>query len=118
MRAGPINFSTAGALAEILVVNSCERLKPFHNLTLRYHRQRRVAIRAAGEGVDQIAELETANHSHSLFLSRLRTGAVSIAHDRMHQQAPIACQQGSLLTRGEREQLRIRRTWIVADVDA
>ena len=95
MRAGPVNLSAGEAATKIFVVEARERFEAIQDFTFLDATQNAIAMQAPCPRSDHLLKLETLDDFESLVFVQWRTRAISIAHNPMPKQAPIAGEQSA-----------------------
>src|SRR5438445_156787 len=93
MRARPVDFAARGAAAEIGVVNFRERLELLEHFGFVHAFQETVALQAASVGRDQLSQIETSDYFNDLLGGIMRSRAVAMPYDFVHEQTAISRQQ-------------------------
>src|SRR5437667_11706709 len=91
MRSSPVNLAAAGATPELLVIDFCERLELFNYLGFGDFAQRFIAPKAPRKWGNRLEEVKASNYLDGLLIGILGTRAISVLHNRMHEQAPVTC---------------------------
>src|SRR5690242_4516657 len=90
MRSRPVDLFAIGTAAELIIVNFGKRLELVEYFGLACRFQQRVTPQAAGKRFDGVGEFKTPDNLDRLFVGVLGTWIISMLHDRVHKEAPIA----------------------------
>src|SRR6516164_6970166 len=116
MRPRPVYLFTARTAAKLVLINFGKRLEFVDYVGLRCLFQRCVTSHAACERRYQFCEIKTADNFNSLFVGVLGPRAISVLNDRVHEEAPITRQQGSIFAGHHLEQLAVISVLAVGDI--
>src|SRR2546421_651501 len=97
MRAGPVNFAAARTTSEILVVNFRERLQLLDYVHFVCVSEQTVALQAARVWHDHFREVKPSDHFENLFRRVMRSRAIAVPDDFVHEQATISRKQGPVV---------------------
>src|SRR2546421_544813 len=117
MRTGPVNFAAARTTSEILVVNFRKRLQLLDYIHFVCVSEQTVALQAAGVWRDHFCEAKPSDHFENLFRRVLRSRAIAVPDDFVHEQAAISRKQGAVV-RAVRGEGRIGGRGRVNDIEA
>ena len=117
MRARPVNLSAGEAPTKIFVIKARERFEPIQDFTFLDATQDPVAAQAPCPRSDRLLKLETLDDFESLVFGHRRTRAISITHNPVHEQAPVAREQSALFLHHYGEQGFVGCVVVVNDVE-
>ena len=117
MRSGPVNLPAAGATPELFVIDFCKRLELFNHVGLDDFLERRIAAEATRERSDRVEEIKPTDHFDGLLVWILRTRAIAMLDNGVHQQTAIAREQSAIFTFHHAEQLSILCLAVVSDIE-
>src|SRR5437773_855936 len=117
MLAGAVGFDTAWDSAKILVVNFRKRLELLDYVHFVCVSEQTVALQAAGVWRDHFREVKPSDHFENLLRRVLRSRAIAVPDDFVHEQAAISRKQGAIV-RAARGEGRIGGGGRVNDIEA
>lgn len=118
MRTAPVNFAAASATPKLVIVNPGKRLQLLAYLTFGNVLGQSVAIEAARERRQRRHEAETTDDLRGLLDWLLRTGAIAVADNAVHQEAAVAGEQRSVFALHRLKKSAILRLAGVSDIEA
>src|SRR5439155_3765181 len=90
------NLAAARATPEFLVIDLGKWLELRNYIRLGHPFYRRIAAKAPRKWDYQCKKIKAADYFNSLLIGVLRTRTVTGLYHRMHQQAPVPREQGSV----------------------
>ena len=96
MRSCPVNSTAAAATPKLFVVEFCKRLEFLNYVGFTDFLEWRITAKATRERSDRIEEMKPTDHLDRLIVRVLRTRAIAVPDNRVHEQMAIPREQSAI----------------------